>query len=105
MPKVVRTKPVRNDKGRLVHGREAEKVLSERVQRQLCRVCLGTRRVREKVGSLTFEKECKFCDENGYAKVVCGDCGEALPMCRCCRESGYAERVQDTGKREGEVAG
>lgn len=105
MPKVIRTNPVRDDKGRLVHGRDAERVLSERTQRQLCRVCLGTRCVREKVGSLTFEKECKFCDDEGYAKVVCGDCGEALPMCKCVQRSAFAERVVDPLEREGEVAG
>lgn len=96
MPKIVRTKPVRGDRGRILHGREIERELRDRVNtRQRCRVCSGTKEYKDRLGSIEFTKECKFCDEDGYARAVCGDCGEALPMCRCVRESSYAEAVEE----------
>jgi hypothetical protein len=94
MPKVIRTNYVRGPKGRILHGREVERELRDRpITRQRCRVCKGTGFFNEKIGSSVFPKECFFCDEDGYARAVCGDCGEALPMCKCVRNSGYAAAV------------
>lgn len=45
-----------------------------------CKICGGS------------DPECRFCDD-GLPKHACGDCGEALPMCKCCRRSGYAEAI------------
>jgi len=92
--KFISTQPPRGANGKFLYGKAAEKARRERHRpRQKCRVCKGMGMFKEKIGSSEFDKECFFCDEEGYAKVVCDDCGEALPMCRCCRESGYASPV------------
>lgn len=92
-PRIVRTKPVRGRGGRILHGREVEREMRDRAPlREKCRVCNGTKVVENICAGGKFDTECKFCDEDGYAKVMCGDCGEALPMCRCVRESRYATR-------------
>lgn len=64
--------------------------MRDSVVREKCRICNGTKVVENLYAGGSFNEECKFCDEEGYAKVMCGDCGEALPMCRCVRESEYA---------------
>lgn len=94
MTKFISTQPPRGANGKFLYGKAAEKARRERQRpRQKCRVCKGTGTREEKLGGSLFPKECEFCDEDGYAKFMCDDCGEALPMCRCCRESNYAAAV------------
>lgn len=63
-----------------------------------CRVCKGTRKMKTSYG----DTKCFHCDEDGNAKVGCGDCGEVLPGCRCVRMMGHClppeeRRHVDTG--------
>jgi hypothetical protein len=94
MRKFISTQPPRGANGKYLFGKAAEKARRERYRpRQKCRVCKGTKTFKDKVGSVEFDKECRFCDEDGYARFQCDDCGEALPMCKCVRNSGYAAAV------------
>jgi hypothetical protein len=37
---------------------------------------------------------CTFCID-GRPRAICGDCGEALPMCACFRRSEYAQACDE----------
>lgn len=97
MTHIVRTSPVRDLRGKVVtdprkirrlraHGR-----IREVDPRQVCRVCGGTHvsthyfpaKEKGKWTKVEGFGECEWCDEDGYAKHVCGDCGEPLPCCAC----------------------
>ncbi len=94
MTKYIRTKPILGRNGKPITGKALKKALRERhLPRAKCRICGGTRRRKEKLGDIEYDVECRFCDKDGYAKFMCEDCGEALPMCRCLRESDYAAAV------------
>lgn len=51
---------------------------------RICKLCGGT-------GERDDFDPCWACFGTGRAAKVCGDCGEALPGCRCVRE--YSARM------------
>lgn len=87
MTKYIRTNLVLGRNGKPLKGDALRRALRERHrERQKCRICQGTKVMEERLGGSAFHVKCPFCDEEGYARYVCDDCGGALPMCKCVRE-------------------